>query len=413
MLVSISYIEIWSGVIRFMYEDENPFRPVRTTVSLIPVLTLFYFLFNWGMSQFIEYRFPVTILFYGFSYLLFNLYNSVCRGLNRNLEYVLSGIISTFTSCFFSLVAILCFHKGIKALILSQSVGYIFAILFVEIRTHALRNSFLIKAERQEKKKILEYCFPLMINSFSFLFLGTYNKNLILTYLGETSSGYYAFVCKFTAIISILISIYSLAWQEIAFQYVKKKNKSSAYSYYINSFFKFVGLGIPLYILIVYIVSPLMAGDMYLPAIKYMPLAIIGAFFAEVSGVFSVIIAVYKKTVHTLLSTITGAIINMVLVNLLIRDWGIDGASFSLAMGFFVAAILRYIFSNRYVKIKLQPIWLVLFFIEIVGVLAMYRNNPELLFFNAISMTLIWLFSNREYLLLCIRKCLKVINLKE
>ena len=117
-----------------------------------------------------------------------------------------------------------------------------------------------------------------MINSFSFLFLGTYNKNLILTYLGETSSGYYAFVCKFTAIISILISIYSLAWQEIAFQYVKKKNKSSAYSYYINSFFKFVGLGIPLYILIVYIVSPLMAGDMYLPAIKYMPLAIIGAF---------------------------------------------------------------------------------------------------------------------------------------
>lgn len=42
MLVSISYIEIWSGVIRFMYEDENPFRPVRTTVSLIPVLTLFY-----------------------------------------------------------------------------------------------------------------------------------------------------------------------------------------------------------------------------------------------------------------------------------------------------------------------------------------------------------------------------------
>lgn len=147
-----------------------------------------------------------------------------------------------------------------------------------------------------------------------------------------------------------------------------------------------------------------MAGDMYLPAIKYMPLAIIGAFFAEVSGVFSVIIAVYKKTVHTLLSTITGAIINMVLVNLLIRDWGIDGASFSLAMVFFVAAILRYIFSNRYVKIKLQPIWLVLFFIEIVGVLAMYRNNPELLFFNAISMTLIWLFSNREYLLLCIRK---------
>ena len=149
---------------------------------------------------------------------------------------------------------------------------------------------------------------------------------------------------------------------------------------------------------------------MYIPAVKYMPLAIIGAFFAEVSGIFSVIIAVYKKTVHTLLSTMIGAVINVVLVNLLIHSWGIDGASFSLAMGFLVAAILRYIFSNQYVKIKIQPIWLVLFLIEILGILVMYEKNPELIFFNAISMVLIWLFSNREYLLIGIRKCLKIMH---
>ena len=42
MIVSISFVEIWSGIIRFMFEDENRYRPIKTMLRMTPVLMMFY-----------------------------------------------------------------------------------------------------------------------------------------------------------------------------------------------------------------------------------------------------------------------------------------------------------------------------------------------------------------------------------
>lgn len=408
MLVSICFVEIWSGIIRFMFEDKDPYKPIKTFLSMLPVLMIIYSIAVWGLSFFIELKYPFAIVTYGISYLLFNVSNSICRGLNRNIEYVLSGIISTLVSCGLSIWGTVIMHKGINILFYSQIIGFFCAIGFIEYRTKAYSTAIGKRICLLDFKNIITYCFPLMLNSFSFLFLGTYNKNMVINKLGETASGYYAFSLKFSAIISILISVYTLAWQEEAFINANKNDKGKLYSFYINAFIRFVGLAIPGYIVLTYFVAPFVGGNEFLYASKYIPLAVLSAFLAELSGILSVIIAVNKKTVQTLLSTIIGATINVIVLILLINIIGVNASNIALCCGFAAAALCRYIFSKKMAELKLEWHWLILLGGEMVVLCIIYfKNNIKEVLICGISVWTVWLLFNYKFI------CITAINVSK
>ena len=250
MLVSISFIEIWSGILRYMFSKNKKEMPIKCYLKLLPFTITVYIGLLWMLSNYISIKYPFITFLYGVLYLLFTVANTICRGYEKNKDYVISGLIYTFISCVLSIIFSTNLRLGIRGLFIAQCIGYIASILFVEIRTKAYRKAIKIKVSKEDIKNVLQYSLPLMVNSFSFLFLGTYNKNIILKNLGENESGLYAFALKFSAIFSILISIYSMAWQEQAFINAESDEKGKIYSYYINKFLKIIGLFVPCFIAI-------------------------------------------------------------------------------------------------------------------------------------------------------------------
>lgn len=177
-----------------MFDDEERYRPIKTFLMILPFLLILYGIAFWIFSLISEVKFPILSVLYGLCYLLFSVYNSICRGLNRNIDYVLSGVISTTLACGLGVLFVLVFHKGISSLLVSQIIGYSCAVIFMELRTKSIFRSFKVHTSKKNIKNMLLYCVPLMINSFSFLFLGTFNKNIVIGRLGETASGYYAYL---------------------------------------------------------------------------------------------------------------------------------------------------------------------------------------------------------------------------
>ena len=240
MIVSIAFVEIWSGIIRFMFEDEDRFSPIKTMLRMIPVLMALYAGGVFILSFIFEIKYPVVTIIYGIMYLLFSVSNSICRGLEHNTRYVISGLISTLVSCTLSIVFAVALHLGIQYLLVAQSIGYALAVGYVELTTKAYRRAIRSTYREGSIKEMSKYCIPLMMNSFSFLFLGTYNKNIIISQLGENLSGIYAYVGKFSAIVAVLLSVYALAWQEQAFISANSDNREEQYSHYLNEFIKLI-----------------------------------------------------------------------------------------------------------------------------------------------------------------------------
>lgn len=398
MLVSISFIEIWSGIIRFMFEaDTSPYKTIKTCIELLPILMIFYAIGVILLSFIMEIRYPILTVIYGISYMMFNCFNNICRGLGKNVDYIVSGVIRTIVSCGMNIYGIVVLHKGVSFLILSEIVGFLFAVLYVEIKTHSILNGMKEITDKQKKEEMLLYCFPLMINSFSFLFLGTYNKNIVLRELGEMASGYYAFALKYSAILSIIISVYSLAWQEVAFQKASQETRAESYSFYINKFFKVIGLGVPVFIMASYFTIPILGGKEYINAGIFIPLAIGATLISEISGLFSIVIAVNKKTMQTLISTIIGAASNVIIANLIISRIGLQGSNIALMIGFAVAAICRYAFCIKDIKLDISIKCLGVIVIEIIGTLIAYaRSSIYIQCAVLVFVGGVWLITNRQ-----------------
>lgn len=411
MLVSISFIEIWSGLIRFIFADDRPYRPVKVFLKLVPILLIFYGLGIMVLNQIMELKFPLLSVLYGLAYLLFAIFNSICRGLNLNFHYVLSGALSTVLSCGLGVWFVLGLHQGISGLLIAQIIGYLCAVIYVEITTKALRMSLRENVYAEDLKAMVLYSIPLMVNSFSFLFLGAYNKNIIFLRLGEVASGYYAFILKFTAILSILISIFSLAWQEVAFQNANSVDRGERYSYYINTFIQFVGLALPIYCLLLYCVAPVIGGKGYISATQYIPLAVFGAFIAEISGVLSVVIAVNKKTLPILLSTVIGAVVNVVLVTSTIKILGINASSIGLCSGFFCAAVYRYFSGKKTVGIRIDIKYVIFLLVQMsLTTICFYIGNILWLICLMVSFIVVWFFVNKPTITLMLHHAKKMVG---
>lgn len=414
MLISISFIEIWSGIIRYMISDKEKFMVIKAFIKISPVMLLGYTIMYMLLGNWLIMKYPTVIYIYGLSYLLFNVGNTICRGLDKNYDYVISGLLYTIISCALSIVFIVILYQNVKYILISQIIGYIVAALYVEMRTRAYRSAISLDAKKLYVKDLLLYCIPLMLNSFSFLFLGTYNKNIIMKHLGESVSGQYAYVSKFSAILSILISIYSLAWQEEAFLNSENPEKAKVYSYYINMFISFVGLAVPLYIVIAYFFSPLIGGSTYVATVVLIPFVILSAYISEVSGIFSTMIAVNKKTIQIFASTVIGAIVNVILVHFLIVPLGANGASIALCVGFFVAATIRFIFSRKFFGIQIN---IRIFLITIIEIVALFflimKGNQFTLSILACIMFCIWVIFNRSNIREIYSKVLKIVERKK
>lgn len=391
MLISISCVEIWSGILRFMYTGDKKEIPIKCYLQLCPVMFVVYSLLMFVLSHYITIKYPVIVFAYGILYLFYTVGNTICRGYGKNIDYVLSGLIYTLVSSVISILFSLKLEFGIKGLFYAQCIGYLTSIVYIEIKTKAYQKALKMKSTRHDIENILEYSLPLMLNSFSFLFLGTYNKNIILKQLGEYESGLYAFVLKFSAIFSIIISIYSLAWQEQAFSVSNEKDNTQIYEYYVNKFLKVVGFATPCFIFGVYFFAPFIGGSSYIDSNKYIALSISATFISEVSGVLSVIIAVYRKTFQTFISTFIGAVVNVILAQLLIVKLGVNGSSIALNAGFLVAAMLRYLFVKIDIKFKLNVFYICFYFIEVVAfIICVHSTNTKLLLFYGGAVLVIW-----------------------
>ena len=364
LLATVAFMEIWSGIIRFMFDAKEPFASIKSFFSLFPVFGIIYAVLFIISYNIFDFRFPVIAFSYGLAYVLFSVMNSICRGLEKNIDYVISGVISTIISCSFSFFALVVFNMGCDSLLLSLIAGYICSILFIEFRTHAIRCSLRAGISSNNKKSIFLYCLPLMLNTFSYSFLSLFNKNIIISKIGESASGYYAVAEKVSAVLALGISIYLLAWQEEAFANSNNDKQAVIYSYYLNQFIRFIGLLVPVYMLCCYFLMPLINGTQFSAALTLIPLFSLQVYISQLSGFFSTIIAVNKRTFRILFSTIIGSIVNIAFMIILVPRIGELASNASLCIAFSVCALLRYYFSQCVVKIRFSFFWAIIVLLE-------------------------------------------------
>ena len=197
---------------------------------------------------------------------------------------------------------------------------------------------------------------------------------------------------RFSSIIYLVSSCASMAWQELVYSEGNSEDRESLYSKALNLYFIFIMLATTIILPVISMGFNIIFSKDYLKAYPYVPLNMFATGLSIISGFLGNIYGAEKRTSLLMISTVAGAITNMVFVQTFLLAYGLQVANISLCLGFLITILLRIILLKikRPTKDDIKIFFiLVLFFL--CGLYFYYLRN---FMYNSIFLIVAVIFSS-------------------
>lgn len=359
--VSIIYFEIWSAVLRYMYDSDDENRKFSSAKSGLTIFGVSSLVFVAGISILgvvasVDYWYLIAI--YGVMQCLVSFYTFSARGLARNVDFAISGVLSVFTNACVNIIQIVVFNMGFTAMYYGYITGALVQILYLELRIGILRKTLGSVFDKEMTKRMLIYSLPLCLNTVAYWMMTGFNKIVINIYLGDSANGLFAIGNRFGTLITFVTTCFTYAWQDLSFSKAKdSEDRAAFYSKACNVYSKFLLVGMLLLIPVCYWVFEIMINGDYQEAKSTIPTFLCVAVVSAISSFIGNVYYAIKETKVLFISTVTSAVINAAIVFPLVSHFGLNGANFAAIIGFVCNIILRSIVLYKKIKFKIE--WLV------------------------------------------------------
>ncbi|MBU5485764.1 polysaccharide biosynthesis C-terminal domain-containing protein [Clostridium sp. MSJ-11] len=386
-LCSILFLDIWGGVMRFMFDyktNEEKAKPVTIGLFIFTSSSIVYALAVILFGTVMNIPFKGLLLLYGLTMNMVQFVGYIARAQGKNIGYALGGLVGTIISILLNILFIAVLKRGYQYLYIAYCIGNIVNILIVGSDAKIFDLIIFRNFDKVLLREMLRFSLPLSINSAAYWFLTSYNRVVISNQLSTADNGLYAIANKFGSMVNLFTQCFQMAWQELSFSKAgsNKKEMDKFYTTAFNEYLRLMWIGTLIIISCVKVIFPIMIGSEFELAEPIVPGALLATFFTCISSFLGSIMTTIKKNDVLFFSTGIGAIVNVILINFLIKMYGIHAANIALSCGFACVCIARVLLLKKYLDIKLKYRWVVLLILGTCIVFIVYLNASR--FINAI-----------------------------
>jgi O-antigen/teichoic acid export membrane protein len=345
VVTSLLFFDIWSTIMRYMYDSKDSgqkYRAILAGGSIFACSTVAFGIIGIGVSCLTRFRYLPLIFLYGITNNLMLLYAFMARGFERNTDFAVSGIINTGVMATANLVMIVVLKMDFSALYIAAILGYLIQIIYLEMRLQLIRNLRGVVFDRRLIREMSHYTWPLCLNSVAYWLLTSYNGVVISHVMSVGANGLFAVGNKFAAIIALVTTCFTYAWQDVSFSRQSDDPTNGIfYSKASTMYLRFLCVGAVFALPFIKMVFPLLINRTYGATAMLIPLSLLTA----VSGAYSTFVGnIFYATKNT--KAIFGSMLLACLVNLLLGPWligmiGLNGANLSIFVSFTVNILIR------------------------------------------------------------------------
>lgn len=198
-------------------------------------------------------------------------------------------------------------------------------------------------------KAMLSFGLPLVPASLSIWILNSSNRYFLVRSARLSDIGILGVGNRIASVVIFVISAFRTAWGPFAYSLIEDASLASRTYSRVMTYFLFstslvtVGLSIFAREAILILATP-----EYQASSAVIPLLAFSAIAWGAVSIVSIGYSISKKSYHTTVATILGAIVNTSLNVLLIPNWGIMGAALATLIGNVVAFIYGYVIAQRH-----------------------------------------------------------------
>lgn len=366
-------LDVIDASYRFLMEDEKNERNVITNSFLI------YFM---GAAIFSAIYFPLVIKFglkYGWIlgvHILITtfqqLQQQMARGLRLNRIYASSGVLMCLLQGMVNILLIVCLKAGSVSVLLAPIIASLITIIYIDVGMGIYNKIDLKEIDLNTIKKLGRYGIPIALSILCTWI--TLNSGLyVITLFAKTAAmaGIYVLANKFPSIINAFVSVFILAWQEIA---IEESNKEG-YEIYCNKIYnKYYDCNMYAFILVLPLISlyfSLFNPGEYAAAKKIIPICLFVGMMENMRGYILTNYYVEMDTREILQNAFYTCVLTVTMGFPFMQWFGLFGLAASIAVGqmfhFFITKkrIRKYIsYSLR----KKESIALTLILFVVIGI---------------------------------------------
>lgn len=346
--------------------------------------------------------------------ILYIFFQQTIRGLGFNRLYASNSVINAFLYCGLAVFLLTSFNLKVEALLLANVLALSITSVQLFFRAKLYRYISVDYFSWNHLKELLKYGIPLMPNSLSWWAMSSANRYFILLYIGAYANGIFAISYKIPTIMTMLVGIFSLAWQEKSILTYASEERDK---YYTDIFKKYLGIIFSVSFLIVSVNQlfiKIAVSKEFFESYRYTPILILSTIFNSIASFYGTGFLGAKKTRGLLISSILGGGITVLVSLVLIPYLGLFGASFSILLGYIVLLCLRIYQSKEIFNIEFPYrifALYILVFIIISGI--GYIENNYMIAFNILFAMGVVCFFNKDLLRSVSRAGFKSIRLNK
>lgn len=356
LIVPIMTLNIHEAVLRFCLDKgHEPLQVVKIAIRIAMIATAVL-----GAGVIIVYNLPffhLSLMYSVYLYLLFiaNAFNNIfamyLKAVNKVKLLVFCGLLNTLITCLLNVVLLLWVKIGVLGYLIANISGTMLAIVLM-VTFGGVLKSVKVRVPKGVFKAMTLYSLPLIANSIAWWLNNASDRYIIAFFCGAAVNGVYAVAYKIPTILSTVQNVFYNAWSISAITEFDKDDSDGFIGnvYMTYSCVSVLG-GSVLLICNVFIAYVLYSKEFF-TAWHYVPPLLVGAVFNGIALFEGCIFAAVKKTKEVSVSTVLGAIVNIVLNFALIPLIGALGAAIATMAGYIAIWIIRTIQMREIIRIK-------------------------------------------------------------
>lgn len=289
-----------------------------------------------------------------FVYSMQQVLSTFAKALDRTKICTVGNLIYTGALLGFSIIFLALLHMGTMGYLVSMIAANLVSILYYCFALKILRYVYFGRPDGKLLLEMILFALPLMVESLSG-WIATFCDRFVLEYfMGTESVGIYSVASKLPSLIAAFASVFMSAWVLSA---IKEYEAGSDRTFSNQVFRKFSAVFMAWAAFVIYICKWLMMllarGD-FAESWKYAPLLLCSAVFGGFGNFFAAFFTSAKKNTSLMISTLLGAVINMVTNIILIPIMGIQGATLTTMLSQLIVFAYRAVCARSFVKIEIN-----------------------------------------------------------
>lgn len=407
-------LQIQTAAFRFLIDVRQEECRVKAIVTnifafIIPISLAALLILNFFLPGSTEVR--LLICAYFFADILVNGARQVSRGLEKNLDFSISAIISSLGKMIFAVIFVWYLRIGLTGAIIALGLSSMFSLTVLVIRAKLYRYIDLSLISRSEIRNLISYSWPMVPNAMSMWVMRVSDRFVVTMFMGLEANAVYSVANKIPSLLTLAQSTFTMAWQENASIVSRDEDADAYYSAMFRTMFDLMAGFLGLLICATPLLFKLLIRGNYAEAYAQMPVLFLGMFFYSQCAYLGGIYVAYKDTRSVGITTMAAAFCNLIVDLVAIRWIGLYAASGSTLVSYLFLFIFRMMDVRKIVRIRydIKHILIVLGILVLESGLYFIRDP----FFNVVNIVfggVMFFVLNKTFVRAILNKRLSMIN---